>query len=107
MIDLTTFLLSPPVAFVLYTMLAAGLYRLAQAAADKSPDSQHKSELYASGEAAPDSVPPPGYQPFFRVALFFAIVHLGVIILASGPIQPITMLYLLGLVFVLLILILG
>lgn len=105
--ELGRLLLSPPVAFVIYTLLVGGLYRLAQFIADKSPPSPHKSELYASGEAAPETTQPPGYQPFFRVALFFAVVHLGVIVLASGSISTITMLYLLGLVLALVALILG
>ena len=39
--------------------------------------SDMKSSLYGSGEEAPTSFASPGYKPFFLVALFFAILHLG------------------------------
>jgi len=105
--NLAIVLLSPPVAFVIYTLLVAGLDHVMQALADSSPPSVHKSERYASGEQASESTQPPGYQPFFKVALFFAVVHLGVIVLASGTFSVTTLIYLLGLALALVALILG
>jgi hypothetical protein len=66
-----------------------------------------KSSLYGSGEAAPTNLAAPGYRPFFLIALFFAILHLGVLILGSGGLTVMSGIYLLGLVFALLALILG
>ena len=49
----------------------------------------------------------PGYRPFFVVALFFAVLHLGVLVLATGIPSPVMRIYLLGLLLALLALILG
>ncbi len=49
----------------------------------------------------------PGYRPFFVVALFFAVLHLGVLVLATGISSPVMRIYLLGLMLALLALILG
>jgi hypothetical protein len=49
----------------------------------------------------------PSYRPFFTIALFFAIMHLGALVLSSGGLSPITSIYLLGLLLVLVALILG
>jgi NADH:ubiquinone oxidoreductase subunit 3 (subunit A) len=66
-----------------------------------------KSSTYGSGEAPPTAAAAPGYRPFFVVALFFAILHLGVLMMASGVPSPILALYLGGLALALLALILG
>jgi hypothetical protein len=53
----------------------------------------------------------PGYRPFFVVALFFAVLHLGVLVLAVGGISSATAggtaVFLVGLMLALLALILG
>ena len=49
----------------------------------------------------------PGYKPFFVIALFFAILHLGVLMLGSSSLSPIAGIYLAGLLLTLLALILG
>ena len=49
----------------------------------------------------------PGYRPFFVVALFFAVLHLGALMLGSGSASPAMLVYLLGLMLALLALILG
>ena len=49
----------------------------------------------------------PGYRPFFVVALFFAVLHFGVLVLATGIPSPVMRIYLLGLMLALLALILG
>jgi hypothetical protein len=49
----------------------------------------------------------PGYAPFFRVAFFFAVLHLGVLMLGSSGLTPIAGVYLVGLILALVALILG
>jgi len=49
----------------------------------------------------------PGYRPFFLIAFFFAILHLGTLILGLGGLTTQILPYLLGLALVLVILLLG
>jgi hypothetical protein len=49
----------------------------------------------------------PGYQPFFVIALFFAVLHLGVLVLGSGQPSAMMGIYLIGLILILIGLILG
>jgi NADH:ubiquinone oxidoreductase subunit 3 (subunit A) len=100
-------LLSPPLAFLIYILLVVLISLLGRALAGRSQENAMKSSLYSSGEAAPTNLAAPGYKPFFLIALFFAILHLGVLILGTGELTVMTGIYLLGLVFALLALILG
>ena len=100
-------LLSPPLAFLIYILLVVLISLLGRTLAGKSPANAMKSSIYGSGEAAPTNLAVPGYRPFFLIALFFAILHLGVLILGSGGLTVMSGIYLLGLVFALLALILG
>ena len=70
-------LLSPPVAFVIYVVLVGILYGLGRLLAGPPNVTPVKSSTYSSGEEPPTYLAAPGYRPFFVVALFFAILHLG------------------------------
>lgn len=100
-------LLTPPLAFVIYLLLAGALSLLGRRLAERGKISPLKASTYASGEASPTRPAAPGYRPFFVIALFFAILHLGILILGSGFATPITGVYLAGLMLALLALILG
>jgi NADH:ubiquinone oxidoreductase subunit 3 (subunit A) len=100
-------ILSPPVALLLYLVLVSVLSGIGRSLASPSRPSSMKSATYASGEAPPTRGAAPGYRPFFVIALFFAVLHLGVLVLASGGLQPITGIYLAGLMLTLLALALG
>ena len=100
-------ILSPPVAFVIYLVLVSVLARIGRVLAGPSLGSAAKSAPYSSGEAASPHQGAPGYRPFFVTALFFAVLHLGVVVLATSAISPASAIYLLGLVAVLVALILG
>jgi NADH:ubiquinone oxidoreductase subunit 3 (subunit A) len=102
-----TILLAPPIAFLIYLALAAGIYQIGRVLAGPGRPSAMKSSLYSSGEEAPLSLAAPGYRPFFLVAIFFAILHLGVLMLGTGTPSPILVIYLAGLMLALLALILG
>ncbi len=96
-------LLAPPVAFVFYLVFVGLLSGLGRMMAPKSS----KSSIYAGGEASPIRPAVPGYRQFFVVALFFAVVHLGVLVLGSGDLSAPMGIYLVGLILALLALILG
>ena len=104
---MNNFILTPVFAFLIYFLVvyaASGLGRLFSARGRKS---QFKSEPYASGEDY-DPVPAaPGYRQFFVIALFFAVLHLGIIMIGSSDLSSVTGIYLLGLILALVALILG
>jgi NADH:ubiquinone oxidoreductase subunit 3 (subunit A) len=101
-------LLSPPVAFLIYVLLVLVLALVGRGLAARSKGtSQLKSSTYSSGEAPPTHLAAPGYRPFFVVALFFAVLHLGVLVMSTGNASPVMIIYLLGLMLALLVLILG
>jgi len=74
------FLLIPPVAFLLYLGLVWIVSRAGRKLAGPPHASVMKSSTYSSGESNTTSKAAPGYRPFFLVALFFAILHLGVLV---------------------------
>jgi NADH:ubiquinone oxidoreductase subunit 3 (subunit A) len=100
-------LLSPPVAFLIYLALAALLSVVGKKLAGPVKSSLLKSSTYSSGELAPTGIAAPGYRPYFVVALFFAVLHLGALVLGTGVASPAMLIYLLGLMLALLALILG
>ena len=100
-------ILIPPIAFALYIVLAGVLFGFGRVLAGKTKESVMKSSTYASGEEASAVQAVPGYRQFFTVALFFAVLHLGVLILATGAHNGAMIVVLVGLMLALLALILG
>jgi NADH:ubiquinone oxidoreductase subunit 3 (subunit A) len=100
-------LLSPPVAFLIYIPLVLVIFLFGRRLAGPAHPNAVKSSTYNSGEAAPRGTAVPGYKPFFLIAFFFAILHLGVLVLGSGGFTLITGAYMLGLALALVALILG
>jgi NADH:ubiquinone oxidoreductase subunit 3 (subunit A) len=102
-----SYVLSPPVAFGLYALLVGVLMAVSWAVAARGAPSESKTSTYGSGERAQAGAAAPGYRPFFMVAFFFAILHLGVLIVGSGGFTLVTGVYILGLIFSLVALGLG
>jgi hypothetical protein len=102
-----TFLLFPPIAFVIYMALVSLISLAGRSLSAGGTHSDYKASSYASGEAHPSVPAAPGYRQFFTVALFFAVLHLGILMAGSGGLTLTTGIYLIGLVLVLLALILG
>ena len=101
------FLLSPVVAFLIYFAVVSAVSGLGKLFSAQGRKSEFKSATYASGEEN-DPVPAaPGYRQFFVVALFFAILHLGVLMIGSSDLSSVAGLYLMGLILALIALILG
>ena len=101
------FLLAPPIAFLIYLVLVGILSGFGRMMAPSGQESAEKSSTYASGELASVNPAVPGYRQIFTAALFFAILHLGVLMLATGGLTPITGVYIVGLALALVALILG
>lgn len=100
-------LLTPPVAFLIYLALGLMITELFRRLAATSEASEAKRSTYAGGEALTARGGAPGYRQFFIVALFFAILHLGALVLGSGGQELTALPYLVGLFVVLFTLILG
>ena len=100
-------LLSPLVAFLIYFLvvfIVSGLGKLFSATGLKT---EFKTATYASGEQSDPIPAAPGYRQFFVVALFFAVLHLGVLMIGSSGLSAVAGPYLLGLILALVALILG
>jgi NADH:ubiquinone oxidoreductase subunit 3 (subunit A) len=100
-------LLSPPLAFFIYIPLVGLIALFGKLLAGEPKPSELKHSIYGSGEKAHTHVAAPGYKPFFLIAFFFAILHLGMLVLGSGSLETISPVYLVGLILALAALILG
>ena len=100
-------LLSPPVAILLYIFLVTIISLVGRSMAATGKAGYMKRSIYGSGEKAQTQLAAPGYRPFFLVAFFFAILHLGMLVLGSGSWELISPIYVLGLLLALVALILG
>lgn len=111
------FILTPPVAFAVYAVLVAVLYIIGRQMAPAARRTKAKSSIYAGGEVAETAKAAPGYRRFFIVALFFAVLHLGALVVATSGLAgdivlgtgflPAILLYVGGLAVTLLILLLS
>lgn len=100
-------ILTPPLAFVIYVPFVILLLLFGRAMAGKTKMTSLKDSVYASGEEASTNPAAPGYRPFFLVAFFFAILHLGMLIIGTGTFSIQSVPFILGLMFSLIALILG
>jgi NADH:ubiquinone oxidoreductase subunit 3 (subunit A) len=100
-------LLSPPLAFLAYVPVALVLLGIGRMLAGPANPNAAKTSVYGSGEASPTFAAAPGYQPFFLIALFFAVVHLAMLVLGVGSLPVPAAAYLAGLFIALVALILG
>ncbi|HOK80849.1 MAG TPA: hypothetical protein PK354_08360 [bacterium] len=78
-------LLSPPVAFVIIAGLFTCLYIIAGKIAASSQKSKGKVSTYACGEDMPGFKFQIGYGLFFIFALFFTIMHVAALVVATLP----------------------
>ena len=102
-------LLYPPIAFAVYLVLVGVLSGVGRALAvpAHSHEDAMKVSPYASGEAGETYQAAPGYRQFFVVALFFAVLHLGMLLAGSSGLTMVTAAYIVGLIVALIALILG
>jgi len=100
-------LLSPPLAFLIYIPLVLLIAGFGKVLAGPGKPSEIKEAPYTGGEEPGLEKSVPGYRPFFLIAFFFAILHLGTLILGLGDLSMRTLPYALGVVLVLIVLLLG
>ena len=104
---MTNFLFAPLIAFLIYILVVSAASSMGRLFSARGVESEFKSATYASGEANDPSPAAPGYHQFFVIALFFAVLHLGVLMIGSSGLSAVAVPYLLGLILVLVALILG
>lgn len=78
-------LLSPPLAFAICLGLAYLIYLFGSAVAPKPQPSEGKLEPYACGENFEAEKFAFGYRRFFIAAIFFTIMHVAVLTIATVP----------------------
>jgi NADH:ubiquinone oxidoreductase subunit 3 (subunit A) len=100
-------ILTPPIAFLIYIVLVLVIVWVGKVLAGPESPNPIKSSVYGSGEEAPTYQAAPGYRPFFLIAFFFAILHLGMLVLGSGGLNTTAIVYMVGLILCLVALILG
>jgi hypothetical protein len=78
-------LLTPMAGFVLFGAAAYGLYRLGDLIAPKLKDEGGKLASYACGEDVPAQKFQLSYKLFFYAALFFTMMHVAALVIATIP----------------------
>lgn len=100
-------LLTPPFAFLAYIPLVLIIAGIGRLLAGPEQPTDLKESIYASGEEASTKPAAPGYRPFFLIAFFFAILHLGMLVIGTGTFTLDVVPFLLGLILALVALLLG
>jgi NADH:ubiquinone oxidoreductase subunit 3 (subunit A) len=100
-------ILTPPLAFLAYLLLVWILTWVGKKMAGTASPNALKTSIYGSGESAPTTSAAPGYKPFFLIAFFFAVLHLGMLVLGVGSLNLIGCIFIAGLLLALLALVLG
>ena len=78
-------LLSPPVAFILFLVISLGLYAVGRLMAGKVKVEGGKLETYACGEDYQAEKLTYGYKRFYVAAIFFTIMHVATLTVATVP----------------------
>jgi NADH:ubiquinone oxidoreductase subunit 3 (subunit A) len=78
-------LTAPLVGFAVFTFVCYLLFRLGDSLAPKLTDQGAKLAQYACGEDFPARKLQVGYTLFFRAALFFTMMHVAALVVATLP----------------------
>jgi len=76
---------APPIAFLVFTVLAYVLFGIGKQMAAPFEDVSGKTEPYLCGEDLELGVISPGYWQFFSIAILFTILHITVFMVALMP----------------------
>jgi NADH-quinone oxidoreductase subunit A len=79
------FLISPPVAFLIFLIIGFLVYALGSRLAPKLKKEGGKLATYACGEDLPGVKLQFGYRLFFFIALFFTMMHVAALVIATIP----------------------
>ena len=77
-------ILSPPIAFIIFLLVAYLLYKGGSALGPKTKVEGKKLATYFCGEDIPGKKIQPAYH-FFRFAFFFLVLHIAVLVIATVP----------------------
>jgi NADH-quinone oxidoreductase subunit A len=93
--------LSPPLAFLIFLAVFTIIYFLAGRLAPRVNPVGGKLKSYACGEDIPGQKIQFGYRLFFFIALFFTMMHVAALVVATLPPGPIAYfgLFYLGMIF--------
>ena len=80
-----SFLLAPPVAFILFLLITMGFSAFSKRLAAVGQDSAGKMKAYACGEDMAENKAQPDYSQFFKFAFFFTVMHVIVLVVATDP----------------------
>lgn len=80
-----SFLMSPPVVFVLFLLISFGVSLVSKRLSARGVDSAAKNQAYACGESMEENRGQPDYTEFFKFAFFFTIMHVVVLVVATDP----------------------
>ena len=83
--NLMEILLAPPLAFLLFLAIFYVIYFLAGRMAPKLTAVGGKLKSYACGEDIPGAKVQFGYRLFFFIALFFTMMHVAALVIATIP----------------------
>lgn len=100
--NVTEMLLFPPVAFCIFLAVGMAVLYFGSLLAATGKQSSGKHAQYACGEDIPAAKIQPDYTIFFPFALFFTIIHVTALILATlpgGSIALMGILYMTGVAF--------
>jgi NADH:ubiquinone oxidoreductase subunit 3 (subunit A) len=78
-------ILSPPVAFLICLLISAGIYGLGRLVEEAATPVAGKYEPYACGEEYVAEKLHFGYRKFYIAAIFFTIMHVAVLTIATVP----------------------
>jgi NADH-quinone oxidoreductase subunit A len=94
-------LLSPLISFIIFLLIYYIFYRISAGFAPKVKDVAGKFTTYACGEDIPGYKVQFGYRLFFFVALFFTMMHVAALVVATVPKGPLVYfgIFYLGMIF--------
>ncbi len=78
-------LLSPPLAFVAFVLISLAIYGFGRLVEEKGSPAEGKYETYACGENFEAEKLHFGYRKFYVAAIFFTIMHVAVLTVATMP----------------------
>jgi NADH:ubiquinone oxidoreductase subunit 3 (subunit A) len=78
-------LLSPPIAFLACLAISLAIYGFGRLVEEKASPSPGKYEPYACGEEYQAEKSEFGYRRFYIAAIFFTIMHVAVLTIATVP----------------------
>jgi len=81
--DVAAMLLAPPITFLIYLLISAGISMVSRRYAARGTYTENKARSYACGEDLKENRGQPDYSEFFKFAFFFTIMHVIALVVAT------------------------